>query len=169
MSLVDTAVYDFIAKYTNVSADNIFMGWQSTSLLPANTELYAVFTCINTQRRGTNEIRYDKDNEKKYVSMSNKHTYQLDMVSSDDSSRENISTLNLVSRSTDGVNFFNAYNLSLLYGDNVRTVETISETSRYVKRFMFDMYIEEMVEVEADQQFIDELKMNELTNISVYK
>lgn len=169
MSLIDTAIYDFIDKYTNVDANNIFEGWQRVSQMPVTTELYAVYTCINTARRGTNNIRYDKANNKKYISMSNKHTYQIDIVSTDDSARENISILNMMSRSTDGVDFFNASNLSLLYGDNVRTGETVSETNKYVKRFMFDMYVEEVIEIEADQQFLDELKMNKITNRSTYK
>ena len=111
-SNMQMAVYEFIAAFTTIDRNNIIKGWQNTSILPPQTESYAVFTSINAKRRGTNIENYIPANNTLTLEKSNMIDYQIDIVATDaENARNNISALETVARSAAGVNFFNNYNI----------------------------------------------------------
>lgn len=159
--LMQKAVYEFIAAFTTIDRNNIIKGWQNTNILPPLTESYAVFTSINAKRRGTNEERYMPDDNVLMLEKSNMVDYQIDIVASDaETARNNISALETVARSATGVDFFNTYNINLLYAEDARAIETISKTDNYVNRYMITLHLEEINTVTVSQNYFDNAEIN---------
>lgn len=159
--LMQKAVYEFIAAFTNIEKNNIIKGWQNTNILPPLTESYAVFTSINASRRGTNVEKYIPDNNSLILEKSNMVDYQIDIVASDaDTARNNVSSLETVARSATGVDFFNNYNINLLYAEDARAIETISKTDNYVNRYMITLHLEEINTVTVLQDYFDNVEVS---------
>ena len=159
-SNMQMAVYEFIAAFTSVDRNNIIKGWQNTSILSPQTESYAVFTSINAKRRGTNIENYIPDNNTLTLEKSNIIDYQIDIVATDaDTARNNISALETVARSAAGVNFFNNYNINLLYAEDAKAIETISKTDNYVNRYMITLHLEEINAVTVSQDYFDNVEV----------
>lgn len=155
------AVYEFIAAYTDINSNNIIKGWQNTNILPPLTESYAVFTSINAKRRGTNIENYIPANNTLTLEKSNMIDYQIDIVATDaETARNNISALETVARSAAGVNFFNNYNINLLYAEDAKAIETISKTDNYVNRYMIILHLEELNAVTVSQEFFNKVNVN---------
>lgn len=160
-SNMQIAVYEFIAAFTTIDRNNIIKGWQNTNILPALTESYAVFTSINASRRGTNEEIYMPDDNKLILEKSNIIDYQIDIVAIDaETARNNISALETVARSATGVDFFNTYNINLLYAEDARAIETVSKTDNYVNRYMITLHLEEINTVTVSQDYFDNVEVN---------
>ena len=160
-SNMQVAVYEFIAAFTTIDRNNIIKGWQNTSILPPLTESYAVFTSINAKRRGTNVEKYMPDNDTLTLEKSNMVDYQIDIVATAaETARNNISALETVARSGAGVNFFNNYNINLLYTEDAKAIETISKTDNYVNRYMITLHLEEINTVTVSQDYFDNVKVN---------
>ncbi len=161
MNNLQIAVYEFIAAYTNIEKNNIIKGWQSTSLLPADSENYAVFTVINERRRGTNVEEYDPASEKVRVTKSNIISVQIDIVAETNrQARENAAMLETMARSSYGVDFFKKYDIGLLYADDARAMEQISKTDNYVNRYMITLHLEEINAVTVSQDYFDNVEVN---------
>ena len=161
MNNLQMAVYEFIAAFTSVDRNNIIKGWQNTNILPPFTESYAVFTSINAKRRGTNIENYIPDNNTLTLEKSNMIDYQIDIVALDaDTARNNISALETVARSSTGVNFFNNYNINLLYAEDAKAIERVSKTDNYVNRYMITLHLEEINAVTVSQEFFDKVNVN---------
>ena len=161
MNNLQMAVYEFIAAFTTIDRNNIIKGWQNTNILPPLTESYAVFTSINASRRGTNEERYMPDDNVLMLEKSNMVDYQIDIVASDaETARNNISALETVARSVAGVDFFNKYNINLLYAEDARAIETISKTDNYVNRYMITLHLEEINTVTVSQDYFVNAEIN---------
>lgn len=161
MNNLQMAVYEFIAAFTSVDRNNIIKGWQNTSILPPLTESYAVFTSINASRRGTNIENYMPDNNNLILEKSNMVDYQIDIVATDaDTARNNISALETVARSAAGVDFFNKYNINLLYAEDAKAIETISKTDNYVNRYMITLHLEEINAVTLPQEYFNKVEVN---------
>lgn len=161
MDNMQVAVYEFIAAFTSIDRNNIIKGWQNTNILPPLTESYAVFTSINAKRRGTNEEIYIPDDNVLILEKSNMVDYQIDIVATDAvSARNNISALETVARSAAGVEFFNNYNINLLYAEDARAIETISKTDNYVNRYMLTLHLEEINTVTKQQVYFDNVRIN---------
>lgn len=159
--LMQKAVYEFIATFTDIDRNNIIKGWQNTNILPPLTESYAVFTSINAKRRGTNEERYMPDDNVLMLEKSNMVDYQIDIVASDaETARNNISALETVAHSSAGVDFFNNYNINLLYAEDARAIETISKTDNYVNRYMLTLHLEEINTVTVSQDYFDNVEVS---------
>ena len=160
-SNMQMAVYEFIAAFTTIDRNNIIKGWQNTSILPPQTESYAVFTSINAKRRGTNIENYIPANNTLTLEKSNMIDYQIDIVATDaENARNNISALETVARSAAGVNFFNNYNINLLYAEDAKAIETISKTDNYVNRYMITLHLEETNAVTVSQDYFNNVKVN---------
>lgn len=166
MSNLQQSVYEFIAAYTNIEKNNIIKGWQSTSLLPASSENYAVFTVINEKRRGTNVEEYDPANEKVRVTKSNIISVQIDIVAKTNRQAQvNAAMLETMARSSYGVDFFKKYDIGLFYADDARAIETISKTDNFVNRYMLTLHLEEINAVTVSQEYFDKVEVNsELAN-----
>lgn len=159
-SNMQIAVYEFIAAFTSVDRNNIVKGWQNTSILPPQTESYAVFTSINAKRRGTNIENYIPANNTLTLEKSNMIDYQIDIVATDaETARNNISALETVARSAAGVDFFNNYNINLLYAEDAKAIETISKTDNYVNRYMITLHLEEINAVTVSQDYFDNVEV----------
>lgn len=167
-SNLDGAVYDFIARFTDLDPNNIIKGWQAVSLLPAASEEYAVFTCVYQRRRGTNIDDYN-GTDALNIKKSTPYDYQIDVVSSSQKAREHIAVLETVARDAVGIEFFKGYNVSLLYADDSRAIETISETDNYVYRYMTVLHLEEITEVRLSQDYFDKADLNKIKNVTTYK
>lgn len=160
-SNMQVAVYEFIAAFTNIERNNIIKGWQNTNILPPLTESYAVFTSINASRRGTNVEKYVPDNNSLILEKSNMVDYQIDIVASDaETARNNVSSLETVARSATGADFFNNYNINLLYAEDARAIETISKTDNYVNRYMLTLHLEEINTVTVPQEYFNKVEVN---------
>ncbi len=160
MDNMQVAVYEFIAAFTSVDRNNIIKGWQNTSILPPQTESYAVFTSINAKRRGTNIENYIPDNNTLTLEKSNMIDYQIDIVATDaETARNNISALETVARSGAGVDFFKKYDIGLLYADDARAMEQISKTDNYVNRYMITLHLEEINAVTVSQDYFDNVEV----------
>lgn len=161
MDNMQVAVYEFIAAFTTIDRNNIIKGWQNTSILPPLTESYAVFTSINASRRGTNIENYTPADNSLILEKSNMIDYQIDIVATDaDTARNNISALETVARSAAGVDFFNNYNINLLYAEDAKVIETISKTDNYVNRYMIILHLEEINTVTVSQEYFDKVNVN---------
>lgn len=161
MNNLQMAVYEFIAAYTNINSNNIIKGWQNTNILPPLTESYAVFTSINASRRGTNIENYTPADNSLILEKSNMVDYQIDIVATDaETARNNISALETVARSSAGVDFFNKYNINLLYAEDAKAIETISKTDNYVNRYMIILHLEEINTVTVSQEYFDKVNVN---------
>ena len=161
MNNLQMAVYEFIAAFTTIDRNKIIKGWQNTNILPPLTESYAVFTSINAKRRGTNIENYIPDNNTLTLEKSNMIDYQIDIVATDaETARNNISALETVARSAAGVDFFNKYNINLLYAEDAKAIETISKTDNYVNRYMIILHLEEINTVTVSQEYFDKVNVN---------
>ncbi len=161
MDNMQIAVYEFIAAFTIIERNNIIKGWQNTSILPPLTESYAVFTSISAKRRGTNVEKYMPDDNSLILEKSNMVDYQIDIVATNvETARDNISALETVARSSTGVDFFNNYNINLLYADDAKAIETISKTDNYVNRYMIILHLEELNTVTVSQDYFDNAEVN---------
>lgn len=161
MDNMQVAVYEFIAAFTTIDRNNIIKGWQNTNILPALTESYAVFTSVNAKHRGTNEEKYMPDDNALMLEKSNMVDYQIDIVASDaETARNNISALETVARSGAGVDFFNNYNINLLFAEDARAIERISKTDNYVNRYMLTLHLEEINTVTVSQDYFANAEIN---------
>lgn len=154
----DNAVYSFIAKYSTLPPDSILRGWQSSSLLPRDSEQYAVFTAMSCNRRGTNIATQGDDSQT--LAMTSSYMYQIDVVTSNGLASEVITKLNIISRSIAGVDFFKGFNLSLLYGDNVRAIPMISTSEKYLQRYSMELYVDEVASIVIEQEYFDSVDIS---------
>ncbi len=166
MSLnTDNAVYLFIEKYSGLPSSHIVKGWQDTSILPEGSEQYAVFTAISSIRRGTNLSETMPDVDAEQLSMNTQYIYQVDIVTSNGLASDIVNKLNLLARSDVGVQFFKAQGVTLLYGDNVKAIEMIGTSERYLQRYMIELHLEELTIMEVEQDYFNIVEIEKLKPI----
>lgn len=143
-----TAVYDYISIFADpqLNPNNIIRGWQNRSYLPQDTNEYSVITIIDSKRIGTNVHQWSEDpnisenliiKELELVGCS----VQIDFCSDDDSSEQRARTIELITRSEIGVNFFSGYNISPLYAETPKDMSFTDGSEQFVKRFMVMIHL----------------------------
>lgn len=136
------AMYDLVAKFASIPADNILPAWPDRTALPMHS--YAVMTLIDVGRRGTNstDFTFDPDTEEdgeESESVLRQTMVQIDFVGAD--AAANAGKFELLSRSARFCDFLEPYGIAPLFADTPREMTKPDGTDQYAVRYVITLTI----------------------------
>lgn len=136
------AMYDLVAKFASIPADNILPAWPDREALPFPS--YAVITLINLGRRGTNstDFTFDPNTEEDgelTESVMRETMVQIDFVGAD--AADNAGKFELLSRSATFCDFLEPYGISPLFADTPREMTKPDGTDQFAVRYVITLTI----------------------------
>ena len=141
------ALYDFVLMYGIPTMDgaNIYHANQNRMSLPDDLEEYATIYVASPVRHGTAVERTipgegETPDQLAIVSLF-EYLVQIDFFSEDDLARQRAMVLSNIGRSSIGPQFFNQYDVSLLYVDDPRDLTFVGDAQQYVQRWMLTLRV----------------------------
>ena len=164
------AVYAFIKAYacngTAVPAytdDQIIRGVLNAAVAPEVTE-FAVMTHTGTIRHGTTVETFPDALGKSEIQETVEHVVQVDFYSMEPVTAQEV-TINraqcfeMCARSHHGVSYFKAYNLDLLYAENVTNRPLWDETKNYTSCYTVRLHLGETVTKTVSDDYFDAIRV----------
>lgn len=171
---VGLAMRDFIIAYALPALDpeTVFAGYQNRAALPLGND-FAVYSAMRRVRHGTNVEEFVPGNNADlpdHVVMTAMHRapVRVDLYSETDAAFHRASTLEVVSRSPAGVQFFRNRGLSVLYADPVKNSTRLMDGGQYVPRWSVTVHLLCQVRVAASIQGFDVVNMSRLEDVDVH-
>ena len=166
MEAIRYAVTDYLAEFTDVAPENIIWGNQNNTALPKSND-YIIFNVINTTRHGTTVESWSKDLKDDSYTLEETLEFlvQVDFYASTNNGQSGIQALKrcqdieLISRSTMGVYFFNCRGMSILYADDSRDLTGIGDSDDYVRRAMTTLHLCACYKTVLHSGFFDSVKL----------
>lgn len=164
------AVYDFVKAYacngTDVPAytDNqIIRGVLNASVAPDVTE-FAVITHTGTIRHGTTVETLPDAKSNSEIMETVEHIVQVDFYSMEPVTAQEVTInraqcLEMCARSHHGVTYFKAYNLDLMYADNVTARPLWDETKNYTSCYTVRLHLSETLHKTVADDYFDAIRV----------
>lgn len=131
----------------SVDKNNIFYSNQNNLTLPKDSSDYVIYTILNIVRHGTNEIKYDAQNEKEHNKVEYEVSVQIDCYADTSNGSDGLdamlraSSIDNFSQSDVVYEFLNARGMHLLYADNSNDTTIVSDDNNYLKRWSTTLHI----------------------------
>lgn len=162
------AITDYLVEYClpSIPAKNIFYGNQNDISLPKEND-YIIFSYLSSVRHGTNTVSWEPK-ESNFIELEEtvEFLFQVDFFADTSNGKSGMSamqraqTIEAISRSSFGVDFFNKYGLSLLYADEPRDLTFIGDSDAYVRRASLTLHISSNVKISLIQDFFNNLALD---------
>lgn len=142
-------LYELLNEFLIPSVDenNIFYGNQNNLTLPEDSSDYVIYTILNIVRHGTNEIKYDAQNEEEHNKVEYEVSVQIDCYADTSNGSDGLdamlraSSIDNFSQSDVVYEFLNARGMHLLYADNSNDTTIVSDDNNYLKRWSTTLHI----------------------------
>lgn len=142
-------LYELLNEFLIPSVDenNIFYGNQNNLTLPEDSSDYVIYTILNIVRHGTNEIKYDAQNEEERNKVEYEVSVQIDCYADTSNGSDGLdemlraSSIDNFSQSDVVYEFLNARGMHLLYADNSNDTTIVSDDNNYLKRWSTTLHI----------------------------
>ena len=131
----------------SVDENNIFYGNQNNLTLPKDSSDYVIYSILNIVRHGTNEIKYDAQNEEEHNKVEYEVSVQIDCYADTSNGSDGLdamlraSSIDNFSQSDVVYEFLNARGMHLLYADNSNDTTIVSDDNNYLKRWSTTLHI----------------------------
>lgn len=131
----------------SVDKNNIFYSNQNNLTLPKDSSDYVIYTILNIVRHGTNEIKYDAQNEEEHNKVEYEVSVQIDCYADTSNGSDGLdamlraSSIDNFSQSDVVYEFLNARGMHLLYADNSNDTTIVSDDNNYLKRWSTTLHI----------------------------
>ena len=106
-----------------------------------------IYTILNIVRHGTNEIKYDAQNEEEHNKVEYEVSVQIDCYADTSNGSDGLdamlraSSIDNFSQSDVVYEFLNARGMHLLYADNSNDTTIVSDDNNYLKRWSTTLHI----------------------------
>lgn len=163
------AVYDFILAYApEAKQDNIFRGWQNRLALP-QTQEFIVISVQDTLRIGTNVNNYAQSaNNKITTTTLREYIVDVDFCNiNQETAQKQAALIESIGRSYIAVDFFEKYDISFNYCDDVEYVPYIDEQDQYLHRYRVSLHFTKWEEATVQQEYFSNVKLR-VENIDVH-
>ena len=154
---IETAMKDYVNKFTGLDRELIYIGFQNRVPLPKEKN-YCIVTVYNLNRLGTPIEKYDSNAESYYITQHFQANVQIDFYG--DAARENASIIVTTSRTLVGANYLKSYQIQPLYCEDARRMVNVTGERQYEDRYMVDFNIEFDGVVSVQQDGFNEAKIN---------
>lgn len=154
---IETAMKNFVSKFTDMDKELIYIGLQNRVPLPKEKN-YCIITVYNMNRLGTPIEKYNASAKAYYITQHFQANVQIDFYGED--SRENANIMVTVSRTMSGANYLSGYNIQPLYCEEARRIVNTTGERQYEDRYMADLNIEFDGVVSVTQDGFNEAKTN---------
>lgn len=154
---IETAIKNYVNKFTGMDKTLIYIGFQNRVPLP-NAKNYCIVTVYNMNRLGTPIERYDSLQSAYYITQHYQANVQIDFYGAD--ARENASKMVTTSRTLIGANYLKTYQIQPLYCEEARRIQNVTGERQYEDRYMTDFNIEFDGVVSVSQDGFKEAKLN---------
>ena len=142
-------LYELLNEFLIPSVDenNIFYGNQNNLTLPEDSSDYVIYSILNIVRHGTNEIKYDAQNEEERNKVEYEVSVQIDCYADTSNGSDGLdamlraSSIDNFSQSDVVYEFLNARGMHLLYADNSNDTTIVSDDNNYLKRWSTTLHI----------------------------
>ena len=154
---IETAMKDYVNKFTGLDRELIYIGLQNRGPLPKEKN-YCIVTVYNMNRLGTPIERYNSNAEAYYITQHFQANVQIDFYGN--TARENASIIVTTSRTLTGANYLKSYQIQPLYCEDARRMVNVTGERQYEDRYMVDFNIEFDGVVSVQQDGFNEAKLN---------
>ena len=154
---IETAMKNFVSKFTGLDKELIYIGFQNRVPLPKEKN-YCIITVYNLNRLGTPIEKYSSTAKAYYIEQHFQANVQIDFYG--DTARENASIIVTTSRTLVGANYLKAYQIQPLYCEDARRMVNVTGERQYEDRYMVDFNIEFDGVVSVQQDGFNEAKLN---------
>lgn len=154
---IETAMKNYVAKFTGMNKELIYIGFQNRVPLPKSNN-YCIITVYNMTRLGTPIERYMSDAMTYYITQHFQANVQIDFYGN--TSRENANTMVTTSRTLLGANYLKTYGIQPLYCEEARRIQNVTGERQYEDRYMVDFNIEFDGVLSVEQDGFVEAKIN---------
>lgn len=137
--LINTAVKNFVARFTGMEASKIFIAYQNKISMPADND-YCVISLISDNRQGTPIEKYKPIEMEYEIKQHHQAVLQIDFYGQFALERAN--AIIAVSRSLSGADYLKSFGVQPLYCENWRNMTIVSGEKQYVERYMVELNIE---------------------------
>lgn len=174
--IVEKALYDFIVAYgvPAMDANNVRIGWEARSTLPAGTNDFAIITPGQAERTITSTERLvdtgaDPDVGELYEVRSYYSILsQIDFCSSTDIARQRVYSVDAIFRSLVGTNFFSKYGITAQYADNILESTYTDETEDFVRRYTLTLHFAYWAGVDVESSWFNSATIERFENVEVH-
>ena len=154
---VETAIKDYIVRFSGLERELVYVGFQNRVPLPKSNN-YCIFTVYNLTRLGTPIEKYNGELGKYYIKQHFQTNVQIDFYGN--TSRENASQIVSISRTAVGANFLKPYHIQPLYCEDAKRMQYVTGERQYEDRYMVDLNIEFDGVMMVEQDGFNEAKIN---------
>ncbi|MBO7714402.1 MAG: hypothetical protein J6S85_12575 [Methanobrevibacter sp.] len=154
---IETAMKNYVNKFTGMDKSLIYIGLQNRVPLP-NAKNYCIVTVYNMNRLGTPIERFNSSQMKYYITQHFQANVQIDFYGTD--ARENASIIVSSSRTLTGANYLKTYQIQPLYCEDARRIVNVTGERQYEDRYMADFNIEFDGVVMIEQDGFEKAKLN---------
>lgn len=173
---VYTAVKAFVQAYALPAMEpaSVFQGWQNRAALPPGTNEYAVISILSDSCHGTRVETFTADDPNIEVPGNLtvkeliKVAVQVDICAESDVARQRARHLATMTRSSLGVQFFNAYGISALYADDVRELSFVDDARQFVRRYVTTLYLSYWSGVSLGIDYFSNAKLTRFENVDMH-
>lgn len=169
-------LYELLNEFLIPSVDenNIFYSNQNNLALPEDSSDYVIYSILNIVRHGTNEIKYDAQNEEERNKVEYEVSVQIDCYADTSNGSDGLdamlraSSIDNFSQSDVVYEFLNARGMHILYADSLNNTTIVADDNNYLKRWSTTLHIAMTTENIYDSFGFTELKLsnNRLTTSS---
>lgn len=159
------AVNDYILKFTDVSQDNLFRGYQNRAALP-QTDDYTFMYISGTKRIGTNVDEYGDTTDK--IHTLQEYIVNVDFCGNSQEIVENRAMrLSVLGRSYASCEFFSDYGINFNFADDVQNLPFTDEEDQFVHRCRIVLHLTRWDDVTIQQPSAKEVLVERIVNVDV--
>lgn len=166
------AVYDYVAQFSDIDKEAIFLAGTNRMSLPRKSNSFAILSLVSTTRYGTNTkaLVYDKEADKDILTTAvlKKMVVQIDVYGNSLSAAlKSMEQLHILWRDPIACSFFEPLQINPMYEGEMRNFTETDASDQFTERFSADFTLCAWQSVNMEVQTFSHINVKECINIDV--
>ncbi len=166
------AVYDYVAKFSNIDSNTIFLAGTNRMSLPSKDNNFAILNLVSSTRYGTNTkvMTYDKETDKDILTTAvlKKMVVQIDVYGNSLSAAlKSMEPLHMLWRDPIACSFFEPLQISPMFAGEVRNFTEVDASDQFTERLSADFTLCAWQSVNMEIQTFSHINVKDCINVDV--
>lgn len=164
------AVYDYVAKFSNIDSNTIFLAGTNRMSLPSKDNNFAILNLVSSTRYGTNTkvMTYDKETDKDILTTAvlKKMVVQIDVYGNSLSAAlKSMEPLHMLWRDPIACSFFEPLQISPMFAGEVRNFTEVDASDQFTERLSADFTLCAWQSVNMEIQTFSHINVKDCINV----
>ncbi len=164
------AFYDYVAKFSGISAKHIFLAGTNRQTLPRKSNAFAVLNLISSTRYGTNQkaLTYDKNADKDTMTTAilKKMVVQIDIYGDSlAAALASMEPLHMLWRDPIACSFFEPLQISPMFAGEVRNFTEVDASDQFTERLSADFTLCAWQSLSMEIQTFSHINVQDCINV----